>query len=206
MGSEHSLRATASGNGPIEQSNSDHTIDGQETQLVARLRDGDSDALRTIIAHYANRLSKFAFYIVGSRDTAEDVVQYVFIHLWDRRESLDSNSRLKSYLFRAVQNRSLNELARETTRASYQRDVLEESEAGIVPVMVTNPEDAILTRAVVQSAIEQLSERRRLAIRLRMEEEMSHAEIGEVLEISAMAAQRLVARAIMDLRAILQLD
>jgi RNA polymerase sigma-70 factor (ECF subfamily) len=43
-------------------------------------------------------------------DVAEEIVQEVFIKLWERREELEFNSSVKSYLFRAVHNTSLNYL------------------------------------------------------------------------------------------------
>lgn len=77
--------------------------------LVARLQAGEPQALASLMAEYANRLIKFAFSILGSRDAAEDVVQQAFIDLWDRRMALTPDSYLKAYLFRLVRNRTLNE-------------------------------------------------------------------------------------------------
>jgi len=172
--------------------------------IIQRMRQNDSRALAALVASYANRLTRFAFNTVGSRDSADDVVQQVFIQLWERRATLDPECRLKPYLFRAVRNRALNESQASTTRDRYRRDVQAAVAGGTVSGAVESPEGAILTAAAVQASIAQLPQRRRLALALRLTEEMTHAEIGEVLGVSSEAAQRLVARAIADLREILR--
>ncbi len=49
-----------------------------ESALAARIREGDSHAFALLIEQYLDRLTRFAMAMVDSRDTAEDVVQYVF--------------------------------------------------------------------------------------------------------------------------------
>ncbi len=171
--------------------------------LVACLRDSDTRAFAVIMGKYMNPLTRFAFSIVGSHDVADDVVQYVFVRLWERRHKLHPDSQLKPYLFHVVRNRALNEQSANSVRDRYQANAQADAIAGVLPSVVSSPEDEILTNAVVQTAIEQLSERRRMALQLRLREELTHAEIAEILEISAMAAQRLVARALADLRKII---
>jgi RNA polymerase sigma-70 factor (ECF subfamily) len=175
----------------------------QERALVARVREGDPQAIAILMRLYASRLVRFASYTVGSRDTAEDIVQQVFVKLWERRATLDSDFRIKPYLFRAVRNRALDELDAETVRTRYQTSVQGEVVAGVIPAMVPSPEEGVLTTAAIQAALERLPERHRLALRLRLEQQMTHAEIAEVLGISVVATKRFVARAIGDLRKML---
>jgi RNA polymerase sigma-70 factor (ECF subfamily) len=151
---------------------------------------------------YVERLTRFAFDIVGSDDSADDVVQQVFVELWERRASLNP-AQLKPYLFRAVRNRALDDRKATIVRNRYRTNVEIEAAAGIMAAAIPNPEDHIITDTTIQAALNQLSERRKLAVRLRFEEEMTHAEIAQVLGISSMAAQSLVARGIADLRTIL---
>ena len=174
----------------------------EERALVGRLQAGDPDAFAAIVARYAERLTRFAFYIVGSHDAADDVVQQVWVQLWERRAIVEPDQ-LTPYLYRAVRNRALNEQSASAVRERFRANVQAEAATGTATAAVPSPEDAVLTIAVVQAAVDRLSDRRRLAIRLRLEEELTHAEIAEILGVSAVAAQRLVARAIADLREIL---
>lgn len=175
----------------------------QDQALVARVRQGDPDAIAILMRQYAGRLVRFASYMVGSRDTAEDIVQQVFVKLWERRAMLDSDVRVKSYLFRAVRNRVLDEQGSETVRSRYRTIIQGEVIAGIIPAMVSSPEEGVLTNATIQAALNRLPERRRLALKLRLEQQMTHAEIADILGVSVVAAKRFVARAVGDLRKIL---
>ena len=58
-----------------------------------------------------------------------------------------------------------------------------------------SPENTVLNETTMQTAMGKLSERRREAVRLRIQEQLTHVEIGQILGISAIAAERLVFRA-----------
>src|SRR5438105_874217 len=63
-------------------------LDPAEAGLVARLRTGDVGAFRELWDRYHVRLADFAFRYVRSHDAAADVVQDVFIALWERHEQV----------------------------------------------------------------------------------------------------------------------
>jgi len=97
-----------------------------------------------------------------------------------------------------VHNRALDERKAAAVRSRFR-------DAGIAGTSVEpSPEERILAKAVVWTAVDQLSERRRLAVRLRFTEQMTHTEIGQVLGISPLAARLLVTRALSELRTILE--
>jgi len=171
--------------------------------LVRRIRDDDTAALATLMERYVASLTRFAYGIVRSRDLADDVVQSVFIHVWERRALLDPSRPVKSYLYRAVQNHAFNVRKADRVRDRYRTFVSDAARAGTVPSSVPSPESEILTTADVRAAIEQLPERRQIALQLRLEG-LTHVEIGDVLGLSPMAAQSLVSRALADLRAALK--
>lgn len=61
-----------------------------------------------LFKEYFPSLMAFSRKILGDEDNAREVVQQVFIKLWERRTEIDLSTSLKSYLFTAVNNRSLN--------------------------------------------------------------------------------------------------
>ena len=173
---------------------------GEERVLVARLRSGDISAFTALVSYHIRRLTSFATWLLGSADSAEDCVQGVLVHLWDHRASIDPDRPLRPYLIRAVQNQVLRERRAEGVREKYrraQRQLASERTVG------GNPEDAILTGAMVQDAMAQLSERRQLALRLWLEMGLTDPEIAETLGISLQAADRLIRRALSDVRDLL---
>lgn len=181
----------------------DYEESSQESALVARVREGDSKAFRILVERYMDSVTRFAFYIVHSHDSADDIAQSVFVGMWQYRQTLDPVRPLKPYLFRATRNRALNEKKSNAVRNAYAEQVQAEQDSGSIIAFEPSPEGLILSTSAVQHALEQLSDRRRLALRLRLEDEMTHNEIAQVLDISYEAAKRLVGRALAELQKIL---
>lgn len=173
-----------------------------DAELVDRLRARDSRAFETLFARYFDMLVRFAYYIVGSRDGAKDVVQDVFVRIWEQADVLAPRS-VKQYLYTAVRNRALDERKHESVRTHHQETTRASAEADASLLETPSPEDAILNKATIQAAIRKLSDRRQQVLRLRLEEQLTHAEIGEVLGISTVAASHLVIRALEDLQKVL---
>ena len=177
--------------------------EADDVALLRRLRADESGAITTLMRRYTESLLRFALYLVGSRDAAEDIVQHVFVQLWERRAIIDPECHLKPYLFRSVRNRALDEQDALGVRNRYRDHIQADAAAGAVLSLVPNPEEAILTETMVQAALDRLPERRRIAVRLRLMESMTHAEIANVLGITPVAAQSLVTRGIADLKKII---
>ncbi len=173
-----------------------------ESELIARLRNGDSDALGELVSAYFRRVTAVAYHILRSGDTAQDIAQDVFIRLWDHRTTIDATRSLLPLLFTMARNQALNELKHQRVQNRYHETVQNDLDAGIVP----SHEDDILNSATVERAFLQLSERRQFAVRLRIEHQLSHAEIAQILELTPTAAERLVQRGLEDLRHILKKD
>jgi len=171
-----------------------------DTLLVQRIQQGDEDAFTIIVRKYINSATRFANYMVHSRDIADDIVQGTFVYLWENRNVLDPEKSLKSYIFTAVRNKILNERKATRVRERYSQITQAESTAGVGKTYVPSAENQILTEVAVHEALCMLSERRQLAVRLRIQEEMTHAEIGEILEITTDNAKKLVNRGLAELR------
>ncbi len=182
----------------------DEIGDAHEQVLLDLVREGDEYAFTKLVTRYLDPVTRFAFYIAGSHDVAEDIAQSTFVSLWERRGSLGEVRSLKSYLFRMVRNRALDERKAFLVRERYQNAVQAEMQLDISPPYTLDTEEALLRAESVQAALAQLSDRHQLALRLRMEDGMSHAEIGEILGLSPETAQRLSSRALASLRKILR--
>jgi RNA polymerase sigma-70 factor (ECF subfamily) len=176
----------------------------EETELVIRLRAGDERALAELIAAFFSRLVGFAYTFLGSEDMAKDVAQQTFIRLWESRTSLDPTRPVKPYLFTLAKNQAISELRSRRVRERHEADARDTIAHDPDLATVPSAEEKILTTATIHSALLQLPERRRIAVRLRVEGQLSHAEIAQVLEISTQAAERLVQRGLQELRKVLR--
>ncbi len=85
-------------------------MDNREKVTIRLIRKGDKKVFRALFELYYQRLYIYAQSYLENIEEAEDVVQELFIHLWEKRKELTIFSSLSSYLFRAVHNRCLQKL------------------------------------------------------------------------------------------------
>ena len=76
--------------------------------LIELLRQGDISAFTAIHSRYYGMLYQHAYKRMADRDTVKDILQELFIHLWDQRGSIEVKGCLQAYLCTAVRNKVLN--------------------------------------------------------------------------------------------------
>lgn len=79
-----------------------------EERLLRMAAQGDREAFADLYRKYLDSLYKFVYLFTRSVGTAEEIVQEVFIRIWERHELLSEVQSFRSYLFRAAKNRMLN--------------------------------------------------------------------------------------------------
>jgi RNA polymerase sigma-70 factor (ECF subfamily) len=172
--------------------------------LLAQMRAGEGNAFAALFSRYYDALCAFASGYTASRAEAEEVVEDVFVRLWELREQLEVRESLKSYLYTATRNRALNRLR--DKRAETRR--LEEASADATAPGMGQPGPGIdqeveaeeFARAV-ERAVEQLPPRARQVFLLHRQHGLTYAEIAAALEISPKTVENLLGRALKHLRA-----
>ena len=155
------------------------------------------DAL--VRAHYG-RLCNFVYRFVGSRDVAEDIVQDVFVRLWQNREAFDIKDPLP-YLYQSVRNRAVSHRRQTVVRKRWREQtesVAQERRAA--SSAASEAEVGELADAVAR-AVDALPERCRLVFTMSREQDLSYAEIARVLGISVKTVETQMGRALKSLRA-----
>jgi RNA polymerase sigma-70 factor, ECF subfamily len=139
-----------------------------------------------------------SFRIVQDKDIAEDIVQDIFIKLWERRETLVIETSLKAYLIRSTINQSLNYLKK--YRNTLEREFAFGAEIGAESNVT---EDTVLFRELskkAEQAISALPEGCRLVFVLSRHEQLSYREISARLNISVKTVENQMSRALRHLR------
>ena len=167
-------------------------------ELFRRMRAGHAAALDELFRrHYAD-LCRIALRFVNHEAAAEDIVQELFVSLWEKRDGEAATPEaVGPYLRRAARNRSLNWL-RDRKRVPV--------DDGEVPLTIATParadddlqQDELRHR--IHAAIDRLPERSRLVFVMSKLEEMSHKEIAAALEISPKTVENQMTRAYRLLR------
>jgi len=94
-----------------------------EKDLVERLKRGDLEAFDMIYDMYAGRLYAFSIRYLKSPDEAGELVQTVFLKVWEKHKRLDANLSFRSFLFTIA----YNEICRSFRRKSYLRKYIGEA-------------------------------------------------------------------------------
>jgi RNA polymerase sigma-70 factor (ECF subfamily) len=168
---------------------------------VAQIRAGDRVAFEQLFRGWYGKLADYAVRIVGSPDAAEDIVQTVFVSVWNRRDALPDATTLPAYLRRAVRNRALNHLR--DTRSSEQLSRLTDEESSIPPRGAVDLEASELAERLAE-AMGELAPRTREVFELSRVHELTYREIADTLGISIKTVETLMGRALRALRAALR--
>lgn len=90
-----------------------------DSQLTALLLQGDERAYAEIFERYNKLLIKHAYHLLQSGEEAGDLVQDVFLALWQKHRELVITSSISSYLYRAVRNRVFDLLSHQKVVSRY---------------------------------------------------------------------------------------
>lgn len=121
----------------------------------------------------------------GDEQLARDVAQKTFLAAWKGRTEFRGESAVRTWLFRIAHNLALNEMRRAYRRREQLSKDEEPMELGSVPATAPERLDEARQRSALRDAVYGLSERQRDVTLLRLYEDMSFPEIGEVLGITA---------------------
>lgn len=162
----------------------------------------DQHAFRVLFSYFYFPLFQFAVSIVKHREPAEEIVEDVFIRIWDNRESLQEIGNLRAYLYVSVRHRCLNHVTRKGTFDNYDLDQLDVACAELVP----SPEDLMVASELLQRvnrAIQELPPKCRIVYKLVKEDGLTYREAGEILDISPRTVENHIAAAIRNIAAAL---
>ena len=145
-------------------------------------------------------MCRYAFLLINDRDEAEDIVQDLFRSLWENRNR-GTVSSFRSYLFRAVKNKSLNYL-RDNRNSSRYSDVHEE--VSLTSNCTLETIDGNELQQLITEAVQNLPPRCSEIFYLKRFEELSNAEIAEKLSISIKTVESQTTIAIRKIAAFLK--
>jgi len=144
----------------------------------------DQRALEKLYTYFYGELFRFTKTLVRQAEVAEEIVEDIFVKLWERRPALRDIENLRVYLYVAARNRSLNYLDWKS------RDVISYVEIYPIDIPATHetPDNLLMTKemsARINQAVDGLPPKCKLIFKLVREEKMKYREVAEVLNISA---------------------
>jgi RNA polymerase sigma-70 factor (ECF subfamily) len=180
----------------MNRDNRNNGTDQTGLEYWERIRQGDNTAFSQIFQKYYQALYQFAGRFVKDAQTAENIVQDVFVKLWTNRENCLITSSLKSYLYAATRNTALNFLSREKKQLSTEYLMSDRQDT------TANPEERIIENEMidgVHKAIEKLPDKCRSIYLMKRYDDLKYHEIAEILDISINTVKTQMKRALKSL-------
>ncbi len=158
----------------------------------------DAKAIDSLFHEHYPALCRYAHSILKDQDLAEDIVQQLFIVIWEKRGELDVLENPRAYLYRSVYNRCLNEVKRSKRRGEY-ADVgamynLQSDGSAGERIMSSELE------AQIEFAVQQLPDKCQEVFRLSRFEELSYKEIAAELNVSVKTVENHMGKALRIMR------
>ena len=186
-----------------------------DSTLVRQCQNGDPEAMSCLIVKYQDRVYNTIYKICQNRDDAAELTQDTFVKVLENIHTFRRESRFYTWLFRVAVNLTLNYCKRRFKLSPVSLDAenerLEKDKAKLAAVLASpneqNPETIAQQREVVRiilNSIGQLSEEYRVILVLRDIEQMSYAEIADVLQLEGGTVKSRLSRARTMLREILE--
>ena len=164
--------------------NNTDVLNDQARQLIKeQIAVGDQKAFRQLFDQYAEKLTRFAFAIVKNKEAATEVVDEIFVKIWKQRVNFPSIEHLRTYLYTATKNASLNYLSRKaneqiTEPFDFINIELQEEQY---------PDQQMITTEIlkkIHDAVNELPPRCKMIFKLVREDGLKYKEVADILNIT----------------------
>lgn len=159
------------------------TIHKIDESLVKQFANGDMKAFDNIYSTFNQKLQKFIFTLIKTESDTEDIVQEVFVKVWENREKLKKYSSLDSYLFSIAYNTTISLLRTRVKENKYVEFIKS------VQIEVDEPDfvegfNSDEMNEKINLLIEKMPPRQREVFKMKYFQNCSYKEIAETLDIS----------------------
>jgi RNA polymerase sigma-70 factor, ECF subfamily len=157
--------------------------DKVNTDLIKLLKKGDMIAFDSIYKHYSKRLYGFVLRFIKNENDAEEIVQEVFMKIWERKSQIDLNSFFESFLFTIAYNTTISLLRKRVNERKYfeyiqYRQQILSSDEIISDIHLKECKETL------KELLNQLTPRQKEIFLLSRKEGLTHNEIAIKLTIS----------------------
>ena len=166
-------------------------------QLIKHLKKGNKNAHTYLINLYYDKLCDYASNLSRDHYMSEDIVQNVFIKIWDKRARLKTHFVIKKYLYKAVYNEFIDQYRKDIATTALEKKYIEE-----LDLYLENEDEQKLMELMnlVKQQIELLPPKCKETFLLSRYEGLTYVEIAEYLNVSIKTVEDHMSRAFTTLR------
>ena len=179
----------------------------EDREVIEQVLGGDNDAFGLLVEKYQTKVYNLALRMCGNEDDAFDLAQEAFVRAWRNLGSFQFESSFSTWLFRLSSNICLDFLRAKKRRAAVSLTVTDDEDDEetqlAVPDPGKTPEEAVIAaedRALLTRALNELPADQRQILTLRAINDLSYAEIAEILHLQEGTVKSRLSRARTALR------
>ena len=157
-------------------------LPSEERTLIQLLNQSNVKAFDSLFFHYHKRIYNFCLKFISSKAEVEEIVQVVFIAIWENRKRIDSEKLFSAYIFSIARHHVFNAIKKMTYQQAY-LEQLNNSGANFD----FNTEETVYfheLEGVLEKLINQLPSRRKEIFILSRQQGLTYAQIAKKLDIS----------------------
>jgi RNA polymerase sigma-70 factor (ECF subfamily) len=170
--------------------------------LMTRIAEGDEYAFEILVGRHQTAVLNLTYRFIGDRTQARDLAQEVFIRVWQAAKTYKPEAKFTTWLYRITANLCFNELKSSRRKKWFSfhqsddqsRDTIEETLSDSAP----SAEDLLLEKErsrQISDALQSLPDNQRMALVLKRYDDLSYAEIAQIIGCSVSAVESLLVRA-----------
>lgn len=157
------------------------TLNLSDSEVLSRIKNGDEKAFEMLYRSYFKMLCMFSYRFVKKTEIAEEIVQDVFFHIWEKRKNFEITTSFKSYLYKAVHNNSLKHLRHQKIVVAYENSTTFSGSEFVTGQQFLEEGEVF---AILHGVIDELPDRTRDIFQLNRFKGLKYQEIADHLQIS----------------------
>ena len=169
-----------------------------DKQLLDLLQSGSRVAFSKLFSKYVDHLFNYGFQLTDDQELIKDVIQELFIDLWNNRVGLKEVKYLKTYLFSAFRYKLLRALKKPKIMHVFSQQHEETKPSPETEWILDETQGSRLLR--LNEGMEQLPERQREVLHLKYYQNLPTHQIAQLLNINPQSVSNLIFRAMTNLR------
>ncbi|WP_163715274.1 RNA polymerase sigma-70 factor [Mangrovibacterium lignilyticum] len=167
-----------------------------DLELFSKLKQDDEKAFSELFNRYYSGLCLFAYGLLDDDQKTRELVQEVFVQLWEKRQQIWVHTSVKSYLFRAVKNQLINWINHKKVEQKYLDKLASDEKDSQVDQYFVEVD----LHQKIEASIESLPPKRKEIFKLSREDELTYREIADRLGISVKTVETQMGLALKHLR------
>jgi len=169
-----------------------------DSELACKIKAGEKSAYRELFERYAPRIYRFSMSYLKSEADAEELVQDVFLKIWEKREKLDATQNIKAFIFKIAVNSIYDFIRRKDIKHAFQDFTRAQEKTQSDSTWHAVVWEEML--ASLDELVRQMPEQRRKIFQMSREKGLSNDEIAKDLKLSKRTVENQLYRAIAFLK------